>query len=46
MKKTYMSPMLSDAGRAVRDTLNGWPNVGIETMTSRVVGAGAVGYYL
>jgi hypothetical protein len=46
MKKLYVAPVLALSGGAVQETLNGVPNFGPESMTSRFLGAGALGYYL
>jgi hypothetical protein len=46
MKKTYAGPTLMVCGSVAHETLDGGPNTGMETWTSRFIGAGAVGYYL
>lgn len=46
MKKAYAPPTVVFCGDAAKETRVGMPNFGIESWTSRYVGAGAVGYYL
>ena len=44
--KAYPAPTLVSTGNAVRDTLNGSPNLAPESMFARPKTAGCVGYYL
>lgn len=46
MKKTYAAPMLVLSGDVVRQTLRGVPNIAPESLTSKPLGSGALGYYL
>jgi hypothetical protein len=42
----YTAPTLVKSGNAVRETLNGSPNVAAESTFSKPKSAGFVGYYL
>ena len=44
--KAYTTPALVASGNAVRDTLNGSPNIAAESVFSKPKTAGFVGYYL
>lgn len=46
MKKAYTTPMLALSGRVVSETLLCGPNIGPEGIVTRVMFAGAIGYYL